>query len=147
MKRYVGRQEPMEYERWRELGWSEEESRAMEKEGQLEPRVYVEEIGPTGEVKSQRLVHHKLHSPDGFSWGYAGSGCAETARSLLIDHFGGLDQLPLNAFGDPVVPLYQRFKEQFIAGAPEEGFTISDVEIAAWLVMAAEAERVHDDGA
>lgn len=147
MKRYVGRREPMEYERWRELGWSDEEARSMASEGQLESRIYVEEVDANGEVRETRLTHHKLHSPDGFSWGYAGSGCAETARCLLIDHFGGLEQLPRNAFGEPVVPLYQRFKDQFIAVAPEEGFTISDVEIAAWLVLAAESERAHDDGA
>ncbi len=31
------------------------------------------------------LTHHVRHSPDGFSWGYLGSGPAELARCLLID--------------------------------------------------------------
>lgn len=31
------------------------------------------------------LYHHIRHSPDGFQWGYAGSGPAETARCLLLD--------------------------------------------------------------
>lgn len=34
------------------------------------------------------LQHHVKHSPTGLSWGYGGSGPADTARSLLIDHFG-----------------------------------------------------------
>lgn len=33
------------------------------------------------------LHHHKRHSPDGFEWGYEGSGPAELARCILIDHF------------------------------------------------------------
>lgn len=34
------------------------------------------------------LRHHAKHSPSGFSWGYAGSGPADLARCLLIDHLG-----------------------------------------------------------
>jgi hypothetical protein len=34
------------------------------------------------------LAHHVRHSPDGFSWGYGGSGPAELARCLLIDALG-----------------------------------------------------------
>ena len=34
------------------------------------------------------LRHHRRHSPDGFSWGYGGSGPMELARCILIDHFG-----------------------------------------------------------
>lgn len=34
------------------------------------------------------LQHHPKHSPTGFSWGYAGSGPADLARSMLIDHLG-----------------------------------------------------------
>lgn len=34
------------------------------------------------------LTHHVKHSPDGFAWGYGGSGPAELARCILIDHLG-----------------------------------------------------------
>lgn len=37
---------------------------------------------------AERLPHHVKHSPTGFSWGYAGSGPADLARSLLIDALG-----------------------------------------------------------
>jgi len=35
------------------------------------------------------LPHHVLHSPDGHSWGYGGSGPAELAKDILCDHLGG----------------------------------------------------------
>jgi uncharacterized protein DUF6166 len=41
-----------------------------------------------GDIRRGRLTHHAKHSPDGFSWGYAGSGPADLARSLLIDALG-----------------------------------------------------------
>jgi len=34
------------------------------------------------------LPHHVRHSPDGFSWGYGGSGPADLARCILIDALG-----------------------------------------------------------
>lgn len=34
------------------------------------------------------LPHHVKHSPDGFEWGYGGSGPSELARCLLIDALG-----------------------------------------------------------
>lgn len=38
---------------------------------------------PTGDVLGV-LHHHVRHSPNGFQWGYTGSGPAETARCLLL---------------------------------------------------------------
>lgn len=38
---------------------------------------------PDGQVLGV-LTHHVRHSPDGFQWGYTGSGPAETARCLLL---------------------------------------------------------------
>lgn len=35
------------------------------------------------------LAHHVKHSPDGFSWGYGGSGPSELARCLLIASLDG----------------------------------------------------------
>jgi hypothetical protein len=36
-------------------------------------------------LSTGRLEHIEKHSPDGFAWGYEGSGPADLARSLLID--------------------------------------------------------------
>ena len=46
--------------------------------------VVVEENG-----KTYNLQHIMRHSPDGFNWGYSGSGASDLARSILTDHFGG----------------------------------------------------------
>lgn len=47
----------------------------------------------------QPLRHRVQHSPDGFNWGYAGSGPADLARSLLADVLGR----------PPHPSVYQRF--------------------------------------
>lgn len=69
-------------------------------------------------------------SPDGFEWGYGGSGPAETARCILWDYLGH----------EPDRGLYQLFKRSFIAPAPVAGFRLSAVEIEAWLVLAGARE-------
>lgn len=64
---------------------------------------------PEGEAldigESLKYVHH---SPRGFAWGYMGSGCSQAAFAILYDYTG-----------NPILSrqLYQKFKEQFIAGA------------------------------
>jgi len=49
---------------------------------------HVVEVLEDGELVAL-LQHHAKHSPTGISWGYSGSGPADLARSLLIDHLGG----------------------------------------------------------
>ena len=51
------------------------------------------------------LVHRVRHSPTGYSWGYAGSGPADLARSLLWDALGA----------EPHPSLYQRYKREVVA--------------------------------
>lgn len=65
------------------------------------------------------LDHHVRHSPDGFNWGYAGSGPADLARSILLDAFGFK---PCASYPKEcackakwVEPCYQEFKDVFIA--------------------------------
>ncbi len=47
------------------------------------------------------------HSPDGFAWGYGGSGPAQLALAILADHFESDD--------DRAVRLHQKFKWNCIA--------------------------------
>jgi len=49
------------------------------------------------------------HSPDGFSWGYAGSGPAQLALAMLMEVLDDWER---------VQPIYQLFKDQFIAKIP-----------------------------
>lgn len=56
------------------------------------------------------LEHHVRHSPDGFEWGYGGSGPADTARCILIDYLGH----------DVPSLVYQQFKFLVIGELPPE---------------------------
>lgn len=68
-------------------------------------------IVATPDGHSQDLPHHVRHSPDGYEWGYLGSGPAELARCLLFD-----------ATQDWTVTgvLYQDFKEDVVACWPTQ---------------------------
>ncbi len=59
-------------------------------------------------LKSLRL---RNHSPDGFEWGYEGSGPAQTALALVLD-FTRDRVLALS--------LYQQFKSKVVAGLARE---------------------------
>jgi Family of unknown function (DUF6166) len=102
-----------------------------------------------GEQLVGLLHHHVRHSPDGFSWGYTGSGPADLARCLLIDALGdearcvecaGTGRLADDAGahrchhcdGDGYhVDGYQQFKTDVVARFPPR-FTITDTELIDW---------------
>ena len=69
---------------------------------------------------SQKLCNH---SPDGFNWGYGGSGLAQTSLALLLD-----------ATTDPEMALayYQQFKWDKVAGWGKE-WKITRGEILSWI--------------
>lgn len=69
---------------------------------------------------SQRVYNH---SPDGFAWGYGGSGPAQLALAILL--IAGLPD-------KKAVALYQRFKAEFIVPLPRDSFTI-EVDVPAWV--------------
>lgn len=78
--------------------------------------IAVEEDG-----KQYWLEHIEEHSPDGFNWGYGGSGPADTALSILADCLG-IEQARM---------LYQMFKWDFVATWGEK-FSITEKEIKNW---------------
>lgn len=63
------------------------------------------------------------HSPDGFQWGYGGSGPAQLALAILLD-----------LTGDPELSVsrHQQFKRQFLAGAGNK-LLITEPNIRDWL--------------
>lgn len=75
-------------------------------------------------TKTYSLPHIYRHSPDGFQWGYGGSGPADTALSILTDCVG---EAKANKY-------YQDFKNAFIAGAINE-LEIKEELILAWLAQ------------
>jgi hypothetical protein len=103
-------------------GFSEDHDSAMGPEA-----VFVED--ENGQVT--QLEHRVHHSPDGFSWGYAGSGPADLARSILADHLGYV----------PPPGVYQEFKRVHVArweqGRP---WAITSQQIDAWI---AESGSTH----
>lgn len=62
------------------------------------------------------------HSPDGFSWGYLGSGPAQLALGILLVHLNGDKERALS--------LYHDFKFRVIAKLPmDEDFTLTDEQV------------------
>ena len=65
-------------------------------------------------LNPRRDLHN--HSPDGFNWGYGGSGPAQLALAILADHLGN-DELALAN--------YQAFKFAVIAGLENDEWTLT----------------------
>ena len=101
-------------------------------------RVWWEDDDGDGIVNIGELSHQVLHSPDGFEWGYAGSGPADLARSLLWDVTGH----------EPEPVQYQTFKENVVAGWKTNNWSINDASIMAWLNkfdVRSEGHRLQDE--
>jgi hypothetical protein len=75
------------------------------------------------------------HSPDGFEWGYGGSGPAQLALAILADVF---------APDEVAQRHYQQFKFQVIAGLPHESWTLTSQDVEAWLRAKAQAAGTPD---
>jgi len=65
------------------------------------------------------------HSPDGFSWGYGGSGPAQLALAILLEHTQDVHVAASN---------YQQFKFDVIAHLPiDQDFEIPISSVDEWL--------------
>lgn len=69
------------------------------------------------------------HSPDGFEWGYHGSGPAQLALAIL-HHITGCPHLS--------VELHQSFKRDFVARFDRDLWRMDRDEIVAWIFQACE---------
>lgn len=66
------------------------------------------------------------HSPDGFQWGYSGSGPAQLAFALLAEVFDT----------DVAHRHYQQFKDDFVSSLDgDSDFRIHEREIIEWFEM------------
>ena len=70
-------------------------------------------------IKSQKVYNH---SPDGFNWGYAGSGPAQLALAILLE---------VTDKGT-ALEYHQDFKKKIIATLPQTDFEI-ELDIKKWL--------------
>ena len=79
------------------------------------------------------------HSPDGIEWGYAGSGPADLALSLLADFFDETPERVRDALRSLWAPrskaaaLHQRFKSEFLANEQRDDWQIRADVIDVWL--------------
>lgn len=84
-----------------------------------------------GKVENETypLRHISRHSPDGFQWGYGGSGPSDLALAIMTDYFSrqGVVKSLEEANG-----CYQDFKWDFIAKLAEDGWSITDEQIHEW---------------
>ena len=63
------------------------------------------------------------HSPDGFSWGYAGSGPAQLALAILLTR---TDE-------ETALKIYQDFKFEFVASWPNYDFEVG-IALDDWII-------------
>ena len=70
-------------------------------------------------AESQKIYNH---SPDGFNWGYGGSGPAQLALAILLEF---TDK-------DTALKLHQEFKWEVIAKLPQKDFMIR-IDIEKWV--------------
>lgn len=74
------------------------------------------------------------HSPDGHSWGYHGSGCAQFALSLL-----------LSCCSDPTaLKHYQALKNELIAKLPQSDFDV-EFNLAEWIFTKEQIENIEKE--
>ena len=92
----------------------------------------------TGSIKrlnplpSQNIINH---SPDGFNWGYGGSGPAQLALALLL-RFTDKETARNN---------YQKFKWDVVANLPQSNFVMTDQTIQEWLNVHLKKEVLAND--
>lgn len=70
---------------------------------------------------SQRV---RNHSPDGFSWGYGGSGPAQLALAILLHVSEDVDMAQRH---------YQDFKSEHVAAWPQDDDVDVELDVEAWL--------------
>ena len=63
------------------------------------------------------------HSPNGFAWGYLGSGPAQLALAILLE---------CDVPEDDAVAVHQTFKEEFIGGLPQDKGWQVEVDVREW---------------
>jgi hypothetical protein len=96
------------------------------------------------------LTHIPFHSPDGFEWGYAGSGPADLALALLADHFEEPPEYVLAALRSLWAPrskaaaLHRDFKREFVTHFNGDEWRLDSEAIDAWLATSAIQARLQE---
>jgi hypothetical protein len=72
-------------------------------------------------------------SPDGFEWGYAGSGPSQLALAILVDAVGE----------DRALLLYQDFARAVVARLPRHAWELSADDVREWVAEQEATLTVH----
>ncbi len=121
--------------------------------------VFVVTETATRGLQREPLKHRVIHSPNGFEWGYEGSGPADLALSIMADWLGEdptpkelsqgrleiTDEMFKAATSEDeiqglidraslwCVRYHQKFKHDFVAKMDKETWKLEGGEIAAWV--------------
>lgn len=107
-----------------------------------EDGVKVEMVNVTGGKKAVKPLRHvNYHSPDGFEWGYPGSGPADLALSILAHHLGEywvngayLRRMRAGQKAPLCWQFHQDFKNDVIARFYGSAFEITSMDVHNWLM-------------
>lgn len=77
--------------------------------------------GPDGPRGLDPRFDLRTHSPDGFEWGYGGSGPAQLALALAADVLGD---------DEAAQGVYQRLKFRVVGRLPADGWSLTEGELA-----------------
>jgi hypothetical protein len=87
------------------------------------------------EVRLERSVRVRNHSPDGFSWGDGGNGSAQLALALLLEL----------THEDLALLWYQAVKGHIVARLAQDDFVIDSREIVDFIVNEVKAEFASEE--
>ena len=98
-------------------------------------------------ISSDRSLEVYNHSPDGFEWGYGGSGPSQLSLAILLealsDDFEQGDA-PGETPDSVALHLYQDFKWQVVSGLPESQWTLPMDTIKQWIVENTNATHARE---
>jgi len=85
-------------------------------------------------IESKELKHYVLHSPDGFEWGYAGSGPSDLAYSILWEYLGC----------QPNQDAWINFRDCWVRTWMRTGWRITEKQITEWYESGVRLEEFPD---
>jgi len=86
------------------------------------------------ELTAEKSLLLRNHSPDGHSFGYSGSGCAQFALSLLL----------INHSPTIAIKHYQSLKSELIARLPQSDFEV-DFNLNEWVETKEQIEQIEKE--
>ena len=88
------------------------------------------------ELKVEKYTHIHNASPDGYNWGYAGSGPAQAAFVMVLEYFRTMSGYTADKAIFFAERLHQKFKDDFLVNVKaSDDIIMSQTSIDAWITM------------